>query len=61
LQKSCATWREEEIEAAFNDLVAEMLLILTRLLGREMASMLSAPSVREAAARETISAPGTRR
>jgi hypothetical protein len=37
LEQSYATWPEEEIEAACNDLFAEMLLILTRLLGREMA------------------------
>jgi hypothetical protein len=33
LQKSYTTWPEEEIEAAFNDLFAEILLILARLLG----------------------------
>jgi hypothetical protein len=41
LEKSYATRPEEEIEAAFNDLVAEMLLILARLLGREMAQRLA--------------------
>jgi hypothetical protein len=39
LQKSYATRLDEEIaiETAFNDLVAEMLLILSRLLGQDMA------------------------
>ena len=37
LQTRYATRPHEEIEAAFTDLVAEMLLILARLLGREMA------------------------
>ena len=39
LQKSYATQLEEEfaIESAFNDLFAEMLLILSGLLGPEMA------------------------
>jgi hypothetical protein len=41
LEKSYATRPEEEIEAAFTDLVAEMLLILARLLGREMAQRLA--------------------
>jgi hypothetical protein len=44
LQKSYATWLDEEIaiEAAFNDLVAEMLFILSRLLGRDMAERICA-------------------
>src|SRR5438067_3406894 len=37
LQKSYATRPPEEIDAAFNDLSAELQLILARLLGREMA------------------------
>ena len=37
LEQRYATRPREEIEAAFNDLVAEMLLVLARLLGREMA------------------------
>ena len=41
LEKNYATRPEEEIEAAFTDLVAEMLLILARLLGREMAQRLA--------------------
>jgi hypothetical protein len=38
-QKSYATWLEGEIaiEAAFNDLVAEVLRILSRLLGWDIA------------------------
>ena len=41
LEKSYATRPEEEIEVAFTDLVAEMMLILARLLGREMAQRLA--------------------
>jgi hypothetical protein len=41
LEKRYATRPREEIEAAFNDLVAEMLHILARLLGREMAQRLA--------------------
>jgi hypothetical protein len=41
LEKSYATRPEQEIEAAFSDLVAEMLLILARLLGRDMAQRLA--------------------
>jgi hypothetical protein len=37
LEKSYATWPQEEIEAAFNGLFTAMLLILARLLGPEMA------------------------
>ena len=37
LETSYATRPPEEIEAAFADLSAELLLILARLLGREMA------------------------
>jgi hypothetical protein len=33
LEESHTSWPEEEIEAAFNDLFAEILLILARLLG----------------------------
>ena len=44
LQKSDATRLDEEIaiEAAFNDLVAEVLLILSRLLGRDIAEHICA-------------------
>src|SRR5436309_11480723 len=35
LEPSYATRPQEEIEAAFDDLSAELLLILARLLGRE--------------------------
>jgi hypothetical protein len=44
LQKSYATQLEGEIaiEAAFNDLVAEMLLILSRLLERDLAERICA-------------------
>jgi hypothetical protein len=41
LEKRYATRPREEIEAAFNDLVAEMLLVLARLLGREMAQRIA--------------------
>ena len=41
LEQRYATRPREEIEAAFNDLVAEMLLVLARLLGREMAQRLA--------------------
>jgi hypothetical protein len=37
LEKCYATRPPEQIEAAFNDLIAELRLILVRLLGREMA------------------------
>ena len=41
LEQSYATRPVEEIAAAFNDLISEMLLILTRLLGGEMAQRLT--------------------
>ena len=41
LEKTYATRPEEEIEAAFTDLVAEMMVILARLLGQEMAQRLA--------------------
>ena len=41
LETSYATRPQEEIEAAFNDLIAGMLLILARLLGREMTQRLA--------------------
>jgi hypothetical protein len=41
LETRYATRPREEIEAAFNDLVAEMLVVLARLLGREMAQRLA--------------------
>ena len=41
LEESYATRPQEEIEAAFTDLSAEMLLILARLLGREVAQRLN--------------------
>ena len=40
LEQSYATRPQEEIEAAFDDLSAELLLILARLLGRENATFL---------------------
>ena len=40
LEQSYATRPQEEIEAAFNDLSAELLLILARLLGKEAAQRL---------------------
>ena len=42
LEKSYATRPEEEIAVAFNDLAAELLLILARLLGRDIAERLCA-------------------
>ena len=41
LEQSYATRPAEEIAAAFNDLISEMLLTLTRLLGGEMAQRLT--------------------
>jgi hypothetical protein len=41
LEESYATRSQEEIAAAFDDLSAEMLLTLARLLGREMAQRLN--------------------
>jgi hypothetical protein len=53
LGESYATRPQEEIAAAFDDLSAEMLRILARLLGREMAQRLDedlrAPSTQEQA------------
>ena len=51
-QMSYVTRPQEEIEAAFNDLYAELLLILTRLLGGEMAQRTCAgsPGSRQAGA-----------
>jgi hypothetical protein len=47
-----AIWPEEDIEAALTDLSAEMLLILTRLLGEEMAQRMGTgrPGSRQAGA-----------
>jgi hypothetical protein len=42
LEQSYATQPQEEIEAAFNDLFTELLLILTRLLDRKTAQCLVA-------------------
>ena len=42
LEMSYATRPQEEVEAAFNDLFAELLLILARLLGRQTAQRLAA-------------------
>ena len=52
LEQSHATRPPEEIEAAFDDLSAEVLLILARLLGREMAERTCAdhPGARQAGA-----------
>jgi hypothetical protein len=41
LEESYAIQPQEDIEPAFNDLSAAMLRIVTRLLGREMASRLA--------------------
>ena len=40
LEQSCATRSQDEIEAAFTDLSAELLLVLARLLGKEVAQRL---------------------
>jgi hypothetical protein len=50
LQQSYATRPAEEIEAAFDDLAAEIALILTRLLGPEMARRSAADLAGRAAA-----------
>ena len=50
LEKSYATRPAEEIEAAFDDLAAEIVLILTRLLGPEMARRSAADLAGRAAA-----------
>jgi hypothetical protein len=42
LETRYATRRQKEIEAAFSDLTAELLLIVDRLLGREMAQQICA-------------------
>jgi hypothetical protein len=42
LETRYATRPQKEIEAAFKDLTAELLLVLDRLLGREMAEQISA-------------------
>ena len=44
LEQSYATRPLDEIEGAFNDLCAEMLLLLARLLGQEMAQRLARTS-----------------
>ena len=44
LEQSYATRPRDEIEGAFNDLCAEMLLLLARLLGQEMAQRLARTS-----------------
>ena len=41
LEQSYATRPQDEIEGAFNDLCAEMLLLLARLLGQEIAQRLA--------------------
>lgn len=41
LEQRYATRPQEEIEAAFNDLCADLLLLLERLVGREMALRLA--------------------
>src|SRR5947209_18232510 len=50
LQQSYGTRTAEEIEAAFGDLAAEIALILTRLLGPEMARRSAADLAGRAAA-----------
>jgi predicted O-methyltransferase YrrM len=42
LETSYATRPQKEIDAAFSDLTAELLLLLDRLLGREMAQQIGA-------------------
>jgi hypothetical protein len=42
LETRYATRRQKEIETAFSDLTAELLLILDRLLGREVAQQICA-------------------
>jgi hypothetical protein len=42
LETRYATRPQKEIEAAFSDLAAELLLILDRLLGREVAQQICA-------------------
>ena len=42
LETRYATRPQKEIEAAFSDLTAELLLVLDRLMGREMAQQLCA-------------------
>jgi hypothetical protein len=42
LETRYATRPQKEIEAAFSDLIAELLLIVDRLLGREMAQQICA-------------------
>ena len=42
LETRYATRPQTEIEAAFSDLIAELLLILDRLVGREMAQQICA-------------------
>ena len=42
LQTRYATRPQKEIEAAFSDLTAELLLVLDRLMGREMAQQMCA-------------------
>ena len=42
LETWCATRPQMEIEAAFSNLIAELLLVLDRLLGREMAQQICA-------------------
>jgi hypothetical protein len=42
LETRYATRPQKEIEAAFSDLTAELLLVLDRLLGREMAQQICA-------------------
>jgi hypothetical protein len=44
LEQRYATRPQDEIEGAFNDLCAEMLLLLARLLGQEMAQRLARTS-----------------
>lgn len=41
LEQSCAAWPRHEGKAAFDELFAELLLLLARLLGRETAQRLA--------------------
>jgi len=58
LEESYATRPQEEIVAAFDDLCAEMLLLLARLLGPGMAQRLSADrAVQDVPTRTSASRP----
>lgn len=52
-EEAVATQTEEEVASAFADLSSELMLILARLLGREMAERL-AKELEERSAREAL-------